>query len=101
MRLMGNSNFVTIDHTDWLEENQLIWIERTDSCPIQGYITKVKGPFVVINGWGPMFFGHPSRNNPDKHYVKLICTNTGEERRVTYGSFLHETYYVISEDNDV
>ena len=98
MSLRENKNFRSITPNEWIQKGQLIWIEKTEVCNIQGYVTTVEGPFICAEGWGPMFFGHPSRNNPDRDYVNLISTINGEEHRVAYGSFLYQTYYIINEE---
>ena len=95
---MHNSNFRSVTPNEYFGNSTLVWIERTQLCAIQGTVTEVEGPFFVEEGWGPRWFGPANQNAPNKDYVRLVSTITGETRRVTYGSFLHQTFYVMNEE---
>ena len=95
MNLRSDDNFRSITPTEFIPEGTLVWTERF----IDGYYNEeVEGPFVIEEGWGPIWFGSPNQNKPDKDFVKLISTITGEVRRVTYGSFLATSFYVMNEE---
>ena len=99
MRLHSNPDFRSISPNESVKKGTLVWLERTESCPVgTGFLHKVQGPFVITDGWGPSWFGSTKSNNPSKDYVKLVSTNTGYEHYVTFGSFLYETYYIIDEE---
>ena len=93
--LRGNNDFRSISPNEFIEEGNLVWIERF--CDAY-YNTEVEGPFVIQEGWGPIWFGSPNQNSPDKDYVRLVSTITGETRRVTYSSFLAASFYVMNEE---
>ena len=93
--LRNNNYFRSITPTEYIPEGNLIWIESFKDAY---YTIQVEGPFVIEEGWGPIWFGAPNQNKPDHDYVRLVSTVSGEIRRVCYGSFLHETYYVMNEE---
>ena len=93
--LRFNDDFRTISPSEFIEENTLVWIERFKDAY---YNVEVEGPFVIEEGWGPVWFGSPNQNSPDSDYVSLVSTITGDVRRVTYGSFLAATFYVMNEE---
>ena len=93
--LRFNEDFRTISPNEFIEEGTLVWSERFRNAY---YDVEVEGPFVIEEGWGPIWFGSPNQNTPDKDYVKLVSTITGEVRRVTYGSFLSTSFYVMNEE---
>ena len=93
--LRFNDDFRSISPTEFIEEGNLVWIERFSD----GYYNvEVVGPFIIENGWGPVWFGSPNQNSPDQDHVRLVSTITGNVRRVTYGSFLNETFYIMNEE---
>lgn len=61
------------------------------------YNEVVEGPFIVIKGWGPIWFGSAKQNNPLEDFVELLSTATGYIDKITWGSFLHTTFYIIKE----
>ena len=95
MNLRSNDNFRSITPTEFIPEGTLVWTERFVDAY---YNEEVEGPFVIEEGWGPIWFGSPNQNKPDKDFVKLVSTITGEVRRVTYGSFLATSFYVMNEE---
>ena len=95
MQLKGNQDFRSITPTEYIPEGNLVWVEQNHEVYFD---IEVEGPFVIEEGWGPIWFGTANQNKPDQDYVKLVSTVTGEIRRVTYGSFLHQTFYIINEE---
>ena len=96
MTLRNNKDFRSITPNEYISEGNLVWIERFKDAY---YNIEVEGPFVIVEGWGPLWFGSPNQNSPrPKEYVKLVSTITGESRRVTHGHFLSETYYIMNEE---
>ena len=95
MNLRDNADFRSITPTEFIPEGTLVWTERFIDAY---YNEQVEGPFVIEEGWGPIWFGSPNQNKPDKDFVKLVSTITGEVRRVTYGSFLATSFYVMNEE---
>ena len=93
--LKYNDDFRPITPNEFIEEGTLVWTERFKDAY---YNVEVEGPFVIEEGWGPIWFGSPNQNKPDSDFVKLVSTITGEVQRVTYGSFLATTYYVMNEE---
>jgi len=94
--LRYNEDFRSITPNEYIEEDTLLWVEREVDAY---YNVEVEGPFVIQNGWGPIWFGPKNCNNPQpKGYVQIVSTITGESRRVTHGNFLFETYYVMNEE---
>ena len=93
--LRFNDDFRSITPNEFIEEGNLVWIERFKDAY---YNVEVLGPFVIEDGWGPVWFGSPNQNSPDQDHVRLVSTITGDIRRVTYGSFLNETFYVMNEE---
>ena len=93
--LKHNDDFRSISPNEFIEEGNLVWIERFKDAY---YNVEVVGPFVIEDGWGPVWFGSPNQNSPDQDHVRLVSTITGATRRVTYGSFLNETFYVMNEE---
>ena len=94
--MINNKDFRNISPNEYIEEGTLVWTERNTLRT--GEIV-VAGPYVVENGWGPIFFGSPNENKPQTNSkVKLICTNTGDIESVSWRSFLFTTFYVINEE---
>ena len=94
--LRFNNDFRTISPQEYVEEGTLVWIERFRNAY---YDVEVKGPFIIEEGWGPVWFGPKNQNNPiAKEYVKLVSTINGEVEYVTHGSFSHQSFYVINEE---
>ena len=94
MRLMGNKDFRSITPTEFIPEGTLVWSEREGANA-----TVVEGPFVIEEGWGPIWFGSPNGNKrTPKEKVRIVSTITGDVEDVTWGSFLFTTYYVMNEE---
>ena len=94
MKLNNNKDFRSVTPTEFLPEGTLVWSERDGPDNII-----IEGPYVIEEGWGPIWFGSPNRNKPQtKGRVKLISTVTGHVENVTWGSFLFTTYYVMNEE---
>ena len=95
MFLKNNLDFRSVTPTEFLPEDTLVWSERFVDAY---YNTAIEGPFIVEEGWGPVWFGSPNQNKPDSNYVSLVSTITGEVWQVTYGTFLNTTFYVMNEE---
>ena len=95
MQLRGNEDFRSIKPTEFLPEGTLVWSERFADAY---YNVAIEGPYVIEEGWGPIWFGSPNQNKPKCDFVKLVSTITGEVWNVTYGSFLNTTFYVMNEE---
>lgn len=93
--LMHNDDFRSITPNEFIEEGTLVWIERFKDAY---YNVEIEGPYVIEEGWGPIWFGSPNQNSPKADYVKLISTINGEVRKITYGSFLASSFYVMNEE---
>lgn len=95
MRIHKNPDFRSISPNEFIPEGTLVWIELNN---LQNE-TFVEGPFVIEDGWGPIWFGSPNQNKmPNKEGVKLVSTITGDVTFVTWSSFLFSTYYVMNEE---
>ena len=94
--LRDNPQYRSIKPTEYVEEGTLVWIE---SFADAYYNVQVEGPFLIIDGWGPLWFGTANQNKPDGKSVTLYCTITGEHRQISWHSFLNETFYVIQEES--
>lgn len=95
MTLRDNKDFRSITPTEFIPEGTLVWSEGI----VDAYYTVgIEGPFVIEEGWGPVWFGSPNQNKPKCDYVTLVSTITGEVWRVSYGSFLNTTFYVMNEE---
>ena len=94
--LRHNSDFRSISPQEYIEGGNLVWIERF----IDAYYTvEVLGPYVILEGWGPAWFGPKNMNNPrPRKYVRIMSTITGDVRDITHGHFLNETFYVMNEE---
>ena len=93
--LRFNDDFRSITPNEFISEGTLVWSERfTDAY----YNVAVEGPYVIEEGWGPIWFGSPNQNKPDADFVKLISTITGAVWEVSYGTFLNTTFYVMNEE---
>lgn len=95
MKLHGNPSFRSVTPNEFVPEGTLVWCERNrhNNEPI------IEGPFVIEEGWGPIWFGPPNGNKRhSNNKVKLISTITGGVEDVTWGSFLFTTYYVMNEE---
>lgn len=97
MSLRDNKDFRSIAPTEYIPEGNLVWIERFENDAY--YDIEIEGPYVIVEGWGPIWFGSANQNKPDQDYVKLVSTITGEVRLIVYGSFLHQTFYTINEES--
>ena len=95
MLLKNNQDFRSITPTELLPEGTLVWSERFADAY---YNVAIEGPYVIEEGWGPIWFGSPNQNKPKCDFVKLVSTITGEVWHVTYGSFLNTTFYVMNEE---
>ena len=95
MQLRDNEDFRSITPTEFLPEGTLVWSERFADAY---YNVAIEGPYVIEEGWGPIWFGSPNQNKPKCDFVKLVSTITGETWRVTYGTFLNTTFYVMNEE---
>ena len=94
--LMHNDDFRSISPNEFIEEGNLVWIERFKDAY---YNIEIEGPFVIEEGWGPVWFGPKNMNKPrPKGFVKLVSTVNGEVRHVTHGHFLSETFYIMNEE---
>ena len=95
MQLRGNKDFRSITPNEFIPEGTLVWSERF----VDAYYTiGIEGPYVIEEGWGPIWFGSPNQNKPKCESVKLISTISGEEWHVTHGTFLNTTFYVMNEE---
>ena len=95
MKLTGNENFRSITPNEFVPEGTLVWSERNryDNEPV------VEGPYVIEEGWGPIWFGSPNGNKSDSNNcVRIVSTVTGYVENITWASFLFTTYYVINEE---
>ena len=93
--LNKNKDFRSISPNEYIEEGTLVWIERNGHY--QG--VTFMGPYILEEGWGPLWFGSPNENKPkSKSCVKLVDTVTGDIDIVTWRSFLFTTYYVLNEE---
>jgi len=93
--LHKNKDFRSISPNECLPEGTLVWTERSqhNNEPI------VEGPYVIEEGWGPIWFGSPNGNKRNsRNRVKLVSTITGFVEDVTWASFLFTTYYVMNEE---
>ena len=95
MQLHGNDDFRSITPTEFIPEGTLVWSERFADAY---YNVAIEGPYVIEEGWGPIWFGSPNQNKPKSDFVKLVSTITGEVWHVTYGTFLNTTFYVMNEE---
>ena len=89
-----NKVFRSISPNEYIEEGTLVWIERNGHSNNLSFT----GPYILEEGWGPLWFGSPNENKPNsKSGVKLIDTVTGDIDIVTWRSFLFTTYYIAKE----
>ena len=95
MTLRDNQDFRSITPTEFLPEGTFVWSERFADAY---YTVAFEGPFVIKEGWGPIWFGSPNQNKPKCDFVTLVSTINGEVWRVSYGSFLNTTFYVMNEE---
>ena len=95
MKLHGNDDFRSITPTEFIPEGTLVWSERFADAY---YNVAIEGPYVIEEGWGPIWFGSPNQNKPKSDFVRLVSTITGEVWHVTYGTFLNTTFYVMNEE---
>ena len=95
MELRGNDDFRSITPTEFIPEGTLVWSERFADAY---YNVAIEGPYIIEEGWGPIWFGSPNQNKPKSDFVKLVSTITGEVWHVTYGTFLNTTFYVMNEE---
>ena len=95
MPLKGNKDFRSITPTEFIPEGTLVWSERFVDAY---YNIAIEGPYVIEEGWGPIWFGSPNQNKPKSDFVSLVSTITGELWQVTYGTFLNTTFYVMNEE---
>lgn len=93
MNLMHNPEFRSISPNEHIPKDTLVWIEDTG---LQNE-TRIFGPFIVLDGWGPQWFNKVQAPGPVGE-VQLLDSETGTINAVSYGSFLFETYYVINEE---
>ena len=95
MRLHRNPDFRSITPNEFIEEGTLVWVERNR----HNNDRVVQGPFIIEEGWGPIWFGPPNANKMHtNNKVRLVSTITGIVEDVTWGSFLFTTYYVMREE---
>ena len=95
MNLRDNKDFRSITPNEFVPEGTLVWLERSQ----HNNDSIVEGPFVIEEGWGPIWFGSPNGNKRDSNNrVKLVSTITGLVEDVTWGSFLFTSYYVMNEE---
>ena len=95
MKLAGNKDFRCITPNEFVPEGTLVWSERNT----HNNESIVEGPYVIEEGWGPIWFGSPNGNKREaKDRVRLVSTITGDVEDVTWGSFLFTTYYVMNEE---
>ena len=93
--LRNNKDFRSITPNEFVPEGTLVWLERNNVRND----TIVEGPFIIEEGWGPIWFGSPNGNKrQSKDRVKILSTVTGSVEDVTWGSFLFTTYYVMNEE---
>ena len=95
MKLRDNNDFRIITPTEFIPEGTLVWSERFVDAY---YNVGIEGPYVIEEGWGPVWFGSPNQNKPQCDFVKLVSTVTGEVWEVSYGTFLNTTFYVMNEE---
>ena len=96
MNIRDTKQFRSITPAEYVEEGTLVWIESFRNAH---YEVGIDGPYIIIDGWGPSWFGSPNQNNPNtKNFVLLYSTDTGGNREITWGSFLNETFYVMTEE---
>lgn len=93
-QLFKNKDFRSISPNEYIEAGTLVWIEKNTHTNE----TIVDGPFVIEEGWGPVYFGERNKLNPKGKYVKLVSTVTGDVELVSQGAFLFCTYYVMNEE---
>ena len=96
MNLRDTKQFRPITPAEYVQEGTLIWIESFRNAY---YDVEVQGPFMVIDGRGPSWFGSPNQNNPRSNsFVMLYSADTGDNRKITWGSFLNESFFVMLEE---
>ena len=96
MQLNGNPEFRSITPNEYVPGGTLIWSERNSH---NGNDHIVEGPFIIHEGWGPIWFGSANGNKRDTtQRVELIDPDGGAVQHVTWGSFLFATFYVINEE---
>lgn len=94
--LNKDNHFRSISPNEYIEPLTLVWIESTEPCTTRGVITLQKGPYVILEGWGPDWFGSiGTSSGSSMSSVELLCTETGLSHYVTHRSFLFESYYII------
>ena len=93
-QLFKNKDFRSISPNEYIEAGTLVWIEKNTHTNE----TIVEGPYVIEEGWGPIYFGEKNKRTPRGSYVKLVSTITGEVDHVSQGCFLFSTYYVMNEE---
>lgn len=95
MQLNNNPNFRSITPNEYVPGGTLVWTERSS----HGNEPIVEGPFIIHEGWGPIWFGSANGNKRDtSQRVELIDPNGGDIEHVTWGSFLFTSFYVINEE---
>ena len=93
--LHKNKDFRSISPNEFVPAGTLVWTEISS----HGNEPIVEGPYVIEEGWGPIWFGSPNGNSREAKYrVKLVSTITGDVENVTWGCFLFTTYYVMNEE---
>lgn len=95
MKLHNTQDFRSISPNEYIEEGTLVWLHRNDH--FNGEV--VLGPYVIEDGWGPIWFGSPNENKPSSTSgVKISSTISRDTEIVTWRSFLFTTYYVMNEE---
>jgi len=93
--LNNNKDFRSISPNELIEGGTLVWLERNDHW--NG--TLILGPYIIEDGWGPIWFGSPNGNKPKSTSgVKIASTVSRDTEIVTWRSFLYTTYYVMNEE---
>ena len=72
--LKYNDDFRYISPNEYIEEGTLVWIERFKDAY---YNVEVLGPFVIEEGWGPVWFG-------PKNITALINTPKAQNATISF-----------------
>ena len=95
MKLRKNIKFRSISPNEYVKKGGLVWIETTDRITMDSI---VNGPYFIVEGWGPAWFGSPNQNKKERGFALLCSTDKAYDHYVTHESFLNNTYYTINEE---